>query len=246
MRLLFSVFIFISSISYSQNCPTRIGDFIINETSIEIGFCRNSVHKIENGQDFVNEEIDSDMIDFNYGYNSTVYELKPDLEKISGWYNRDYASLSDSTRVFFMPYYQADDVSIKNLILKFKDGELFYIKASLSKDYFNVIAEKYKGKGDKVVDKKTNNKCKLAKLKKYLDSHTELVFYSDEDTINARITLDNKINSDCKVQDDRFIEIYNYEIYIQYLKTMNRLMKQMLEEKIENDKKEKIEKLKKF
>ncbi len=249
-RQLFFLFIFTTSVCFAQNCPTRIGGFIINESSVydlsKICDCNETANKIENGQDLINQEVEYDMIDLDYGITSSAYELKPDLEKINGWYNRDYASVSDSTRVFFIPYYKTENISIKNLLLKFKNDSLFYIKASISKDYFDILIEKYKGKGIETANKKTQNKCRIAKLRKYLDIHKELSFFSEIEEISAKISIDNIINSDCKFEDRKDIEIYNPKVYLKYLQSRNILLKKLVEEKIENDKKEKAERLKKF
>lgn len=245
-KVLISIFTLLSFVSFGQNCPTRIGDFIINETTTDIDYCRSTNNKIDNGQDMVNHETEYSMIDFDYGTTSTVYELIPDKDKISGWYNRDYASIDDSVKVYFIPYYETEGISIKNLLLKFKDQNLFYIQASISKDYFDILTQKYKGKGIKSAEKKTNNKCNNIKLKKYLDTHVELSFFSEIEDLTAKISMDNIINSDCEFKNTRVIEIYNSKVYLEYLKSRNAILKRLVIEKIEKDKKEKEERLKKF
>ena len=249
-KLCFLFFLTLFSYGFSQNCPNRIGDFIINETSIydlsKICDCNETGNIIENSEMFVNTKVTSDMIDADFGFTSTVYELKPDIDEISGWFNKNYACVNDFARVFFIPHYKTENISIKNLTLKFREGSLFYMKASISKDYLDILAEKYKGKGIVTLNKRKANKCSIAKLKKFQDNLKEISFISENKDITAYILIDNKINSDCTFENTKNIEIFNPDLYILHLESNLRSIKKNLEDKIENDKKYKIERLKKF
>lgn len=252
-KVLFILAYLFANIANSQECPNRIGDFIINESTIDVfekvcTYCNSSLHglSITNGEDYLALGVSSEDIDYDYSGSTMIYELKPDLENIKSWYNFECANLSDSTRVFFIPNYETNGVSIKNLLLKFQNEKLFYIKASLSQDYLDIIIEKYKGKGIISATKKTKNKCKLLKFQKYLNEHSEINFLSSNDKIRAKIILDFKVNSSCKAVRDDTVEIYNFEDHINNLKSLNYNAKRLEEEDKIEKQKAKEEKLKRF
>lgn len=236
----------------AQDCPNRIGDFIVNESTTDVfekicDYCYGSYSlSITNGIDYLAHEIDNDLIEYDYPISTIIYELKPDLDNITSWYNFDYANLSDSTRVFFIPNYVTDGISIKNLLLKFNNDKLFYIKASLSQSHLDIIIEKYKGKGIISETKKTKNKCKLLKFQKYMNEHSEINFLSSFDKTRAKITLDFKVNSNCRAVRDDTVEIYNFDELVSNLKSVNYNAKRLIEEDKINKQKAKEEKLSRF
>ncbi|KRD07345.1 hypothetical protein ASE21_17785 [Flavobacterium sp. Root901] len=237
---------------HAQDCPNRIGDFIINESTTDVfekicNYCSGHYYiPISNGIDYLSHEVANEDSDYDYSLTTTIYELKPDLDNITSWYNFDYANLSDSTRVFFIPNYETDGISIKNLLLKFNNDKLFYMKASLSQSHLDIIIEKYKGKGIISETKKTKNKCKLLKFQKYMNEHSEINFLSSFDKIRAKITLDFKVNSNCRAVRDDTIEIYNFDELVVNLKSLNYNAKILIEEDKISKQKAKEEKLSRF
>lgn len=183
-------------------------------------------------------------LDEKYSGSSSAYLIKPDYKNVKSWYNLEVASVNDSTKVIFIPSYETDSIVIKNVLLKFYNDKLYFIKASLNKDYTDIILQKYKGKGHKSEEKKTPNTCKNLKLKKYLNTFSQYFFTSEENKIRAMLTFDFKINKYCETNDR--IEIFDFDIYIGENKKILFNMEniQMLED--DRKKIEKEQKLKRF
>lgn len=214
----FLFIILIGVYSNAQDCPTRIGDFEINSTSTSdlkwILPYASIMSIIEDEDEYQNHIVKHEDLDEEYAGNIFAYELKPDYKNVKSWYNLEVASVNDSTEVIFIPSYETNDIVIKNVLLKFYNDKLYFIRASLNKDYRNIILEKYKGKGHKSEEKKTSNACKNVKLKKYLNTFSQYFFGSEENKIRAMLTFDFKINKYCETVINDRIEIFDFDIYI--------------------------------
>lgn len=246
---LFIILIGISS--NAQDCPTRIGDFEINSTSISdlkwiLPSYASITSIIEDENEYHNHIVKYEDLDEEYAGDIFAYELKPDYKNVKSWYNLEVASVNDSTEVIFIPSYETNDIIIKNVLLKFYNDKLYFISASLNKGYRNIILEKYKGKGHKSEEKKTANGCKNLKLKKYLNTFSQYFFTSEENKIRALLTFDFKINKYCETVINDKIEIFDFDIYIRENKKIKFNMENM--QMMEDDRKkiEKEEKLKRF
>jgi hypothetical protein len=243
--------ILIGVYSHAQDCPTRIGDFEINSTSIsDLKWILPSYalisSVIEDENEYQNHVVSYEDLNEEYAGDIFAYELKPDYKNVKSWYNFEVASVNDSTEVIFIPSYETNDIVIKNVLLKFYNDKLYFIRASLNKSYRNIILEKYKGKGHKSEEKKSPNTCKNVKLKKYLNTFSEYFFASEESKIRAILTFDFKINKYCETIINDRIEIFDFDIYIRENKKINFNMENM--QMLEDDRKklEKEEKLKRF
>lgn len=243
--------ILIGVYSNAQDCPTRIGDFEINTTSISdlkslLPSYTSYLSTIENLESYQNHTVNYEDLNEEYTGSTFAYEVKPDYKNIKSWYNLEIASVNDSTEVIFIPNYETNGIAIKNVLLKFYNHKLYFIRASLNKSYTNIILEKYKGKGRKTEEKKTANSCKNLKLKKYLNTFSQYFFTSEENKIRAMLTFDFKINKYCETVINDRIEIFDFDIYIRENKKINFNMENM--QMLEDDRKkiEKEEKLKRF
>jgi hypothetical protein len=247
----FLFIILIGIYSNAQDCPTRIGDFEINSTSTSdlkwiLPSYISIMSTIENLNDYQDNMIKYKDLDEEYSGATFAYEVKPDYKNIKSWYNLEVASVNDSTEVIFIPSYKTNNIIIKNVLLKFYNDKLYFIRASLSKNYTDIILEKYKGKGRKAEEKSTPNNCKNLKLKKYRNTLSQYFFASKENKIRALLTFDFKINRYCEpVINDR-IEIFDFDIYMRENEKINFNMENM--QMLEDDKKkiEKEQKLKRF
>ncbi|MCC9019144.1 hypothetical protein [Flavobacterium lipolyticum] len=201
---------------------------------------------IESLDEYQNHTVSYEDLDQEYVGDLFRYEIKPDHKNVKSWYNLEVASVNDSTEVIFIPYYETDNIIIKNVLLKFYNDKLYFIRASLNKNYTDIILEKYKGKGHKSEEKKTPNACKNPKLKKYFNTISQYFFASKETKIRAMLTFDFKINKYCETLIDDRIEIFDFDIYIRENQkiTFNMENMQLLED--ERRKTEKEQKLKRF
>ena len=252
MKKILLILVFIYFSSFAQDCPTRIGDFEVNSTNlidlkwILPSYSTYSMLSINNFDDYLTHKVDHSELDDEYSGGSFVYEVKPDLENIKSWYNVEFASPNDSTQVYFIPSYKTNDIVIKNVLLKFYNGQLYFIRASLNKSYTDIILEKYKGKGHKSQEKKTPNSCKNVKFKKYPNTFSQYFFASTENKIRAMLTFDFKINKYCEsVIDDR-IEIFDFDIYVKEGDKIVKNIERMKKEQDDQKRIEKEEKLKRF
>lgn len=243
--------ILIGMYTNAQDCPTRIGDFEINSTSTSdlesiLPSYKSLVLTIENLDEYQSHTVNYEDLNEKYLVDSFAYKVKPDYKNVKSWYNLEVASVNDSTEVIFIPSYETNDIVIKNVLLKFYNDKLYFIRASLNKSYTNIILEKYKGKGHKSEEKKTTNSCKNLKLKKYLNTFSQYFFTSEENKIRALLTFDFKINKYCETVINDQIEIFDFDIYIRENKKINFNMENM--QMLEDDRKklEKEEKLKRF
>ncbi|OOV18494.1 hypothetical protein [Flavobacterium sp. LM4] len=218
-KIFFLYILLISNIDYAQDCPNRIGSLVINSTTFRYfsNICLScniyGLPTIKNKEDYLlykvaQSELNNDPLD-----ESIAYEVKPDFENIKSSYNMEIASLNDSIKVIFIPIFLTNGIYIKNPLLKFKNDNLFYMSASLSKEYRDIILEKYKGKGHKSEEKTTPNTCKDLKFKKYKNSFYQYFFASEENKIRALLTFDLKINKYCEVEINNRIEIFDFDIY---------------------------------
>lgn len=251
-KIFFLYFLLIHSINYAQDCPNRIGSLVINSTTFRdfSNICLScniyGLPTIENQEDYLlykvpQSELNEELID-----ESTAYEVKPDFENIKSSYNMEVASLNDSIKVIFIPVFLTNGVYIKNLLLKFKDDNLFYMSASLSKEYKDIILEKYKGKARRSEEKTTPNTCKDLKFKKYKNNFSQYFFASDENKIRALLTFDLKISKHCEVEINDKIEIFDFVIYISESDKIIPNMEKLQKEKDDKIKLDKEERLKKF
>ncbi|STO19401.1 hypothetical protein [Flavobacterium hibernum] len=247
----FLFIIFIGMYSNAQDCPTRIGDFEINSTSSSdlkwiLPSYSSYMSIIESLDEYQNHIVNHEDLNEEYARDPFAYVIKPDYKNVKSWYNLEVASVNDSTEVIFIPSYETNNIVIKNVLLKFYNDKLYFVKASLNKNYTDIILEKYKGKGHKSVEKKTANACKNLKLKKYLNTFSQYFFASEENKIRAMLTFDFKINKYCETVIDDRIEIFDFDIYIRENKkiTFNMENMQMMED--DRRKIEKEEKLKRF
>ena len=247
----FLFIILIGTYSYAQDCPTRIGDFEINSTSTSdlewiLPSYASHMSIIENFDDYQNHTINYQDINAEYAIDPFAYVIKPDYNNVKSWYNLEVASVNDSTEVIFIPSYETNNIVIKNVLLKFYNDKLYFIRASLDKNYTNIILEKYKGKGHKSGEKKSPNACKNLKLKKYLNTLSQYFFASEENKIRAMLTFDFKINKYCETVINDRIEIFDFDIYLRENKKIAFNMENM--QMLEDDRKkmEKEEKLKRF
>lgn len=247
----FLFIILIGIYTNAQDCPTRIGDFEINSTSTSdlesiLPSYKSLVLTIENLDEYQSHTVNYEDLNEKYLVDSFAYKVKPDYKNVKSWYNLEVASVNDSTEVIFIPSYETNDIVIKNVLLKFYNDKLYFIRASLNKSYTNIILEKYKGKGHKSEEKKTANSCKNLKLKKYLNTFSQYFFTSEENKIRALLTFDFKINKYCETVINDRIEIFDFDIYIRENKKINFNMENM--QMLEDDRKklEKEEKLKRF
>ena len=160
--------------------------------------------------------------------------------------SRNPHGMVNDIRVIFIPSYKTDDIVIKNVLLKFYNDKLYFIRASLNKSYTNIILEKYKRKGHKSEEKKSPNACKNIKLKKYLNTFSQYFFASEENKIRALLTFDFKINKYCETVINDRIEIFDFDIYIRENQKIIFNMENM--QMMEDDRKkiEKEQKLKRF
>lgn len=247
----FLFIILIGVYSNAQDCPTRIGDFEINSTSTSdlkwiLPSYASYMSLIEDPDEYQNHIVNYDNLDEEYTGDQSGYRLKPDYKNVKSWYNIEVASVNDSTEVIFIPNYKTDDIVIKNVLLKFYNDKLYFIRASLNKSYTNIILEKYKGKGHKSEEKKTPNACKNLKLKKYLNTISQYFFASEENKIRAMLTFDFKINKYCEIVINDRIEIFDFDIYMRENQKIIFNMENM--QMMEDDRKkiEKEQKLKRF
>jgi hypothetical protein len=243
--------ILIGVYSNAQDCPTRIGDFEINSTTTSdlqliLPSYSSYMSIIEDPDEYQNYIVNYKDLDEEYIGDQSAYRIKPDYKNVKSWYNLEVASVNDSTEVIFIPSYETNGIAIKNVLLKFYNDKLYFIRASLNKSYTNIILEKYKGKGLKTEEKKTANSCKNLKLKKYLNTFSQYFFTSEENKIRAMLTFDFKINKYCETVINDRIEIFDFDIYIRENKKINYNMENM--QMLEDDRKkiEKEEKLKRF
>ncbi len=235
----------------AQDCPTRIGDFEINSTKTSdlesiLPSYSSYMTIIEDLNEYQNKVVNYEDLNEKYSGGTLPYRLKPDYNNVKSWYNLEVASVNDSTEVIFIPSYETDNIVIKNVLLKFYNDKLYFIRASLNKNYTDIILEKYKGKGFKSEEKKTPNNCKDPKLKKYHNSLSQYFFASEENKIRAMLTFDFKINKYCETVINDRIEIFDFDIYIRENKKIKFNMENM--QMMEDDRKklEKEEKLKRF
>ena len=243
----------IFNLLFGQNCPNRIGDFILNETTLRnlpkiCPYCDTKKFlSITSGDDFLTTEVGDDDLDKSNLGSNFYHELFYDTTSIGGWYTHDYANINDSVRVLFIPNYETDGMSIKNVLLKFYNDTLYYMRASLSKAYKELLFEKYKGQGYKSAVKKTKNACKNIKFQKYPNTHSEYQFSTETDsTTFAKMIFDFQITKDCEVYTDDRIEIFNLTIYLKELRGTNVGLNRFLVEKKARLKKEKEIKLERF
>ncbi|MCG2611817.1 hypothetical protein LZZ90_09905 [Flavobacterium sp. SM15] len=252
MKKIILILIFAYLNSFAQDCPTRIGDFEINSTNLDDLklilplYTISSMSNIKNADDYQVYKVEHEELDDEYSGGYFAYEVKPDLENIKSWYNVEIANPNDSTRVFFIPSYKVDDVVIKNVLLKFYNNQLYFIRASLTKSYADIILEKYKGKGHKSEEKKTPNACKNVKFKRYPNIFSQYFFSSTENKIRAMLTFDFKINKYCETVINDRIEIFDFDIYIREGDKIIANLEKLKKEQEEKKKFEKEEKLKKF
>lgn len=235
----------------AQDCPTRIGDFEINSTKISdlqsiLPSYTSYMPIIENLDEYQQHTVSYQYLNEEYIGDPFAYVIKPDYNNVKSWYNLEVASVNDSTEVIFIPSYETNNIVIKNVLLKFYNDKLYFIRASLNKNYTDIILEKYKGKGHKSEEKKTANACKNLKLKKYLNTFSQYFFASEENKIRAMLTFDFKINKYCETVINDRIEIFDFDIYIRENKKIKFNMENM--QMMEDDRKklEKEEKLKRF
>jgi hypothetical protein len=206
----------ISNITIAQNCPTRIGDFVLNETTIPSLYKWSIFREVYSGTEFLDYEVDWRERNEEYSGIESMIELFPDIAKPSGWYSTNYASFNDSVRVFFIPNYKTDGLFIKNVVLKFYNDTLFFIRASISKSYQDVLLEKYKKKFFQSENKKIKSECKNKILKGNLSLNTfmRFVFYKNTDTTTfGWMILEHGLTKNCDVYDEDRIEIFNKEKY---------------------------------
>lgn len=237
----------------AQDCPNRLGSLVINSTTFKdfSNFCLTcnlyGLPKIESEKEYLLLRISQDRINNDeFISESPAYEIMPDLENIKTSYNIEIATVNDSTKVIFIPIFLTSGIYIKNLLLKFYNDKLYYASASLSKEYMNIILEKYKGKGRKSEEKVTQNNCKDLKLKKYKNNFYQYFFASEENRIRALLTLDFKINKFCEIVINDKIEIFDFDIYMNETNTITSNLERLQEEKNNKIKIEKEERLKKF
>lgn len=247
----FLFIILIGIYSNAQDCPTRIGDFEINSTSTSdlkwiLPSYASYMSIIENLDDYQNHIVNYEDLNEEYTGDSFAYVIKPDYKNVKSWYNLEVASVNDSTEVIFIPSYKTDNIIIKNVLLKFYNDKLYFIRASLNKNYTDIILEKYKGKGHKSEEKKTSNACKNLKLKKYMNTLSQYFFASEENKIRAMLTFDFKINKYCETVINDRIEIFDFDIYMRENQKIIFNMENM--QMMEDDRKkiEKEQKLKRF
>lgn len=237
----------------AQDCPNRIGSLVINATTFKdfSNICLTcklyGLPTIESEKEYSLLRISQDRVnDDKYISESPAYEIMPDLENIKTSYNIDIANVNDSTRVIFIPIFFTSGIYIKNLLLKFHNNNLYYVSASLSKEYMDVILEKYKGKARKSEENTTPNSCKDLKLKKYKNSFYQYFFASEENKIRALLTLDFKINKFCEIIINDKIEIFDFDIYINESDKIISNLEKLEKEKNDKIKIDKEERLKKF
>lgn len=237
----------------AQDCPNRIGSLVINSTTFKdfSNICLTcnlyGLPTIESEKEYLLMRIPQDRINNDeYISESPAYEIMPDLKNIKTPYNIEIANVNDSTRVIFIPIFFTSGIYIKNLLLKFHNNNLYYLSASLSKEYTNIILEKYKGKGRKSEEKITPNNCKDLKLKKYKNSFNQYFFASEENRIRALLTFDLKINKFCEVVINDQIEIFDFDTYIGESDKITSNLEKLEEEKNNKIKSDKEERLKKF
>jgi hypothetical protein len=247
----FLIIILIGINSNAQDCPTRIGDFEINSTKTSdlewiLPSYSSYMTIIEDLNEYQNNVVNYEGLNEKYSGGTFPYRLKPDYKNVKSWYNLEVASVNDSTEVIFIPSYETDNIVIKNVLLKFYNDKLYFIRASLNKNYTDIILEKYKGKGFKSEEKKAPNACKNVKFKKYLNTLSQYFFASEENKIRAMLTFDFKINKYCETVINDRIEIFDFDIYIRENKKIQFNMENM--QMMEDDRKklEKEEKLKRF
>jgi|GEM_PF-2203933 len=237
--------------SNAQDCPTRIGDFEINSTKTsDLEWILSSYSSympiIEDLHDYQNLVVNYKDINEKYSGGTFPYRLKPDYNNVKSWYNLEVASVNDSTEVIFIPSYETDNIVIKNVLLKFYNDKLYFIRASLNKNYTDIILEKYKGKGQKTEEKKTPNACKDLKLKKYQNKLSQYFFASEENKIRAMLTFDLKINKYCETVINDRIEIFDIDIFLRENKKILFNMENMQMMEDDRRKFEKEQKLKRF
>ena len=244
--VLINTLIFFINSLFGQDCPNRIGDFILNETTISklpkiCDICEIQLFKsISNGEQFLEEEVDaSDLNNSDIG-STSLNELFFDDNNINGWYSTNYACVNDSVRVLFLPNYETDEISIKNLLLKFYNDTLFYISASLSKSYADIILEKYRGMGTQIKDKKTKCECEKVISKNCVNRYFEYLFSSKtKNYTSARIIFDIGIPKNCIPYSLNRIEIFNQKIWLKELYDGKEDLKKIVDEKNSQIKKEK-------
>lgn len=249
----FLLIILVGIYANAQDCPTRIGDFEINSTIVSDlerilpSYSYSSYMPIiEDLNEYQNHVVNFEDLNEEYSGDSFAYRLKPDYNNVKSWYNLEVASVNDSTEVIFIPNYETNNIIIKNVLLKFYNDKLYFIRASLNKNYTDIILEKYKGKGQKSEEKKTPNACKDLKLKKYQNTLSQYFFASEENKTRALLTFDFKINKYCKTVINDRIEIFDIDIYLRENKKILFNMENM--QMLEDDRKkiEKEQKLKRF
>ncbi|MDP5200072.1 hypothetical protein [Flavobacterium sp. DG2-3] len=248
-HFLFIILIVINS--NAQDCPTRIGDFEINSTKTSdlewiLPSYTSYMPIIENLDEYKDYIVSYRDVDEEYAGSSFAYLIKPDYKNVKSWYNLEVASVNDSTEVIFIPSYKTDNITIKNVLLKFYNDKLYFIRASLNKNYTDIILEKYKGRGYKSEEKKTPNTCKNPKLKKYHNSLSQYFFASEENKIRAMLTFDFKINKYCETVINDRIEIFDFDIYIRENNKIKFNMENMQMMEDDRKKNEKEQKLKRF
>jgi len=247
----FLFIILMGTYSNAQDCPTRIGDFEINSTTTSdlewiLPSYSSYMPVIENLDEYLSLTVNYEDLNEEYTGDTSPTRIKPDYKNVKSWYNLEVASVNDSTEVIFIPSYKTNNVIIKNVLLKFYNDKLYFIRASLNKNYTDIILEKYKGKGHKSEEKKTPNACKNLKFKKYSNTTSQYFFASKENKIRAMLTFDFKINKYCETVINDRIEIFDFDIYIQENQKIIFNMENM--QMMEDDRKkiEKEEKLKRF
>jgi len=252
-KITFLLIVLMTSGINAQDCPNRIGSLVINSTTFKdfSNICLTcklyGLPTIKNEKEYLLSRISQDRINNNeYISESPAYEIMPDLENIKTSYNVEIANVNDSTRVIFIPIFFTSGIYIKNLFLKFYNNKLYYMSASLSKEYMDIILEKYKGKGRKSEEKITQNNCKDLKLKKYKNNFYQYFFASEENKIRALLTLDFKINKFCEIVINDKIEIFDFDIYINETNTITSNLERLEKEKNNKIKIETEERLKKF
>ena len=250
-KVIYYILLLTNIICKAQDCPNRIGDFIVNSTMINDletvdRIFKYSVTTINNSHEYFLYMVPQTELNDEDAGDTSIYEIKQDTIKIKSWYNVDIATTNDSTRIFFIPNYKTDGISIKNVLLKFYDDRLYFIRASLSKEYREIIFEKYKGKGNTIENKTSPNQCKNLKFKKYPNRFNQYFFASTEDKTRALITMDFKINKFCEMVLSDKIEIFDFDKFINESDGIDKQLKRLTEDQNQKEaaKKEKI--LKRF
>lgn len=243
---------FIISHSKGQDCPNRIGDFIVNETVFSSinRICNCEIDRsslIKNEGDFLAQYVFPDDINNTWSGSNRVFQLIPDANNIHNRFSDSYASFNPSVRVLFIPNYETDGIYIKNLLLKFYGDTLYYIQASISNDYQTML-EKYNGKGTLISRKITKTLCKNKKIQQNAFNVFSVVyFYSQTDTsIVAKRVLDYGISSNCQIYTKSVIQIFNINTHSKEMNETKNYIKNIIKIKNEQLQAEKKKKMSRF